>query len=103
MALECKTLNLDLVSFIIHGIFPVAKVKTGGLCLGEWLAEQTLDSQELTHKGVSNASFYHELNEGTLPPHFGMFLENTEHNQLTSADILFCFRLMTFFSHLQGH
>lgn len=35
MALECKTLNLDLVSFIIHGIFPVAKVKTGGLCLGE--------------------------------------------------------------------
>lgn len=27
MALECKTLNLDLLGFIIHGIFPMAKVK----------------------------------------------------------------------------
>jgi hypothetical protein len=35
MALECKTLNLDLVSFIIHDISPMAKTKTGGLCSGE--------------------------------------------------------------------
>lgn len=35
MTLECKTLNLDLVNFIIHGIFPMAKAKTGGLCLRE--------------------------------------------------------------------
>lgn len=83
--------------------FPWQKSKTGGLCLGEWIAEQTLDSQCLTHKGVSNASFYDELNEGNLPPNISMFLENTEYNQLTSADILFCFRLMTSFSHLQGH